>query len=121
VSSEEESMLRSIVALAIALAPVTVHSAADSKTPMVAPEHNAVAVSPSRPTATLSKILEQHSDVSTTANGVSVMRAPSRHVVLVRVNNDGSKETACADTIESARGFMKRSRAISAADTKRGE
>jgi hypothetical protein len=67
---------------------------------------------------TLSKILEKHSDVRLTASGAAVMRAPSRHVVVMRINNDGSKQTACADDIESARGFMARSRAITAATPK---
>ena len=105
-------MFRSIVALAILLAPVTVHPASDSKTPTAVPEESVQAVSPAAPAASLAKILEKHSDVRLTANGVAVMRAPSRHVVLVRINNDGSKETACADSIESARSFMARSRAI---------
>jgi hypothetical protein len=113
-SLEEELMFRSIVALAILLAPVTVHPAADSKTPTAVPEGNVQAVSPAAPAGSLARILEKHSDVRLTANGVAVMRAPSRHVVLMRINNDGSKQTACADSLEAARTFMARSRAITA-------
>lgn len=113
-------MFRSIVALALVLAPVTVHSAADAKTPTSTPDQNA-AVTAAAPAVTLSRILEKHSDVRLTANGVGVMRAPSRHVVVMRINNDGSKQTACADSIESARGFMARSRSIAAESPKQGE
>jgi hypothetical protein len=114
-------MFRSIVALAIVLAPVTVHPAADAKTPAPAPEQSTAAVAPAAPAITLSKILEKHSDVSLAANGVGVMRAPSRHVMVMRINNDGSKQTACADSLESARSFLARSREITAVSPKQGE
>jgi hypothetical protein len=114
-------MFRSIVALAILLAPVTVHPAADSKTPSAVSEQNNVAVSPAAPAIALAKILEKHSDVSLTANGVAVMRAPSRHVLVMRISNDGSKQSGCVDSLESARSFMARSREITVASPKQGE
>ena len=98
-------MYRGILALAILLAPISLHAAADGKTPAATVEGTTATAAPG---VTLETILQKHSDVEVLANGTSVMRAPSRHVLVARVNRDGSKETGCVVTVEAARDFMRR-------------
>ena len=88
-------MYRGIFALAILLAPVSVHPAAEPKTPTATAEATAAAAPQA---VTLETILQKRSDG----------RTPTRHVLVARINRDGVKETSCVVTVEAARDFMRR-------------
>jgi hypothetical protein len=83
----------------LALAPVEAKAAIDVSTPQPAREANAAP-------ADLTSLFESPADVVVTASGMMVAQAPMHMVMLMRIGEDGTLETACVESAASAEAFL---------------
>jgi hypothetical protein len=93
-----------IAAVIVSFVSVGAFPASKSKNEVTAVTRGAnQTVSPPVPLATL---FQAPSQETVAANGMVMMEAPNHEVVMVRINDDGSRSHACVNTEAAARAFL---------------